>query len=118
MEPVLVLNEILINLPKREELSFFKVRAFPKLSRRGLEDRTRSSNDDDDTPFFVLPLVVVVVVVVEAVVVTVVTSPPPLEDDDDDAVLSFSLVTRAKYCIIFFVASVFPAPLSPLMMIL
>jgi len=94
--PVLVLNDILMNFPNRDELSFFNVRAFPKLSRRGLDDRTRSSNDAI-APFaspssFLLLLVL--------------------------SVVPLTLVTRARYCIIFFVASVFPAPLSPLIMTL
>jgi len=88
---------ILMNLPKREELSFLRVRALPKDSRRGLEDNTLSSSVFCFStllfPVSVLSLLLLVLLLILAVE-------------------SF-LCILARYCIIFLVASVFPAPDSP-----
>ena len=81
-----------MNFPNREELSFRRVRAFPKDSRRGLADKTRCSR--------------VVLEVLEAEV-----EAGPGEER------AFWLVILAKYCMIILVASVFPAPDSPEMII-
>jgi len=91
MSPVSVLKEISMNFPNLEELSFLRVRALPNDSRRGFDESTRSSRDVMFLPSF------------SSCSLTGVAT---------------CLVIRAKYCIIIFVASVLPAPDSPLIIML
>lgn len=72
-----------MNFPKRELLSFFRVRALPNDSSRGFADRTRSERVGEE------------------------------ETEDEGGSGAFDRVTVARYCMINFVASVFPAPDSP-----
>lgn len=85
------LKKICVYLPKRDELSLRTVVALPKLSSSGEASRICSvtSDEEDRDP-----------------------APPP--DEVPPGILL--LLTAARYCIMSLVASVFPAPLSPLMM--
>ena len=112
MDPVSVLKQISINFPNREELSLRNVRALPKDSSNGLEDKTRSSNDFDT-----LVGVSVNVFVDVDVDVDVAGAGAGAGADVDDEPGNFCVI-RARYCMIILVASVFPAPDSPLIIIL
>jgi len=87
---VYFLKKICVYLPKRDELSLRTVVALPKLSSRGEASRICSVTSDE-------------------------------EEDELEAAgceptvrLFFLLLTAARYCMMSLVASVLPAPLSPL----
>ena len=71
-----------MNFPKRDELSFLSLLAFPNASRIALDCSTRCSMDDVSRPA---------------------TCPE-----------STFAERAARYCMMNFVVTVFPAPLSPL----
>lgn len=85
------LKKICVYLPKRDELSLRTVVALPKLSSSGEASRICSVTRDDDER----------------------EADPADEELPPGTLLLF---TAARYCMMSLVASVLPAPLSPLMM--